>query len=83
MRTKDVEYVHGNGDVHTKIRLYADDGKVLTNDNGKTVWNCIDVDSADGWVEIDAPEEEELSEDDATVEDYEDALKEVGIIEEG
>lgn len=53
--------------------------KALTNDNEKTVWNCIDVDSVDGWVEIDAPEEEELSEGDATVEDYEDALRTIGI----
>ena len=37
----------------TRCRLIADEGKILTN--GDTETFCIDVDSADGWTEIDAP----------------------------
>lgn len=36
----------------TRCRLIADEGKILTN--GDTETFCIDVDSADGWTEIDA-----------------------------
>lgn len=35
------------------LRLIADDGKTLTN--GEITTPCIDVESADGWREIDAP----------------------------
>lgn len=38
------------------VRLVAGEGKLLTNGDAKT--SCIDTDSADGWWEIDAPEEE-------------------------
>lgn len=38
------------------VRLVADEGKLLTNGDIET--SCIDTDSADGWWEIDAPEEE-------------------------
>lgn len=44
-----------NGVAHERILLTAAEGKALTNDGGVTVWNCIAVDSTDGWVEIDAP----------------------------
>lgn len=37
-------------------RLVADEGKVLTN--GEIVTSCIDVESTEGWVEIDEPKEE-------------------------
>lgn len=37
-------------------RLVADEGKVLTN--GEIVTSCTDVESTDGWVEIDEPKEE-------------------------
>lgn len=47
-----------NGVAHERILLVAAEGKALTNDNGVTVWNCIAVDSADGWTEIDAPSDE-------------------------
>lgn len=47
-----------NGVAHERILLTAAEGKALTNDGGVTVWNCIAVDSADGWAEIDAPGEE-------------------------
>lgn len=38
-----------------KCRLIADEGKRLTND-GENFFSVIDVDSADGWYEVDAPE---------------------------
>lgn len=44
-----------NGVAHERILLTAAEGKALTNDGGATVWNCIAVDSTDGWAEIDAP----------------------------
>ena len=37
------------------FRIVADEGKVLTN--GETTTYCVDVESAEGWTEIDAPEE--------------------------
>ena len=45
----DVEYT-------TLARLVADEGKALTQD-GEKFTSCIDVDSADGWYEVDAPAE--------------------------
>ena len=56
-----------NGFVHERILLTAAEGKALTNDGGVTVWNCIAVDSADGWTEIDAPAPED---EDTTEADY-------------
>lgn len=47
-----------NGVAHEYILLTATEGKALTNDGGVTVWNCIAVDSTDGWTEIDAPGDE-------------------------
>lgn len=44
-----------NGVAHDRILLTAAEGKALTNDGGITTWNCVAVDSVDGWVEIDAP----------------------------
>lgn len=41
-----------------KIRLVADEGKMLTL-GGETLCACADVDSIDGWYEVDAPEEKE------------------------
>ena len=55
-----------NGVAHEHILLTAAEGKALTNDGGVTVWNCIAVDSADGWTEIDAPsEDDEISDTEA------------------
>ena len=61
-----------NGVTYERILLTAAEGKALTNDGGVTVWNCIAVDSADGWTEIDAPSEDE----DANKADYLAALTE-------
>ena len=44
-----------NGVAHERVLLTAAEGKALTNDGGATAWNCVAVDSADGWTEIDAP----------------------------
>ena len=67
-----------NGIAHERILLTAAEGKALTNDGGVTVWNCIAVDSADGWTEIDAPVPED---EDATEADYKAALAELGVLE--
>ena len=67
-----------NGVAHEYILLTASEGKALTNDGGVTVWNCIAVDSADGWMEIDAPVPED---EDATESDYLAALNELGVSE--
>ena len=40
-----------------KYRLVADEGKVLTN--GEIITSCTDVESTEGWNEIDEPIEEE------------------------
>lgn len=40
----------------TRCRLIADEGKLLTD--GTTEAFCIDVDSADGWSEIDYQEKD-------------------------
>ena len=66
-----------NGAAHERILLTAAEGKALTNDGGVTVWNCIAVDSANGWVEVDAPSEDE----DANEADYKAALAELGVAE--
>ena len=40
---------------HTEmVRLVADEGKVLTQD-GENFTVCVDVETADGWYEIDDP----------------------------
>lgn len=41
-----------------KLRLIAGDGKMLTKD-GEDLRHVVDVDSSDGWYEVDAPEETE------------------------
>ena len=64
-----------NGVAHERILLTAAEGKALTNDGGVTVWNCIAVDSADGWTEIDAPSEDE----DTNEADYKTSFAELGI----
>lgn len=74
MRTLNKTWTLGNGEIVNKIRIYADKGKAVTN-NGIDLYGCVDVDSIDGWYEVDAPIEDE----EATIEDYEAALTEVGI----
>lgn len=65
MKQTEVKYTYGNGVTETKIRLYADNGKAVTQD-GKTLYGSIDVLSADGWYEIADPapvEDEPTAED--------------------
>lgn len=51
-------YTYGDGTARRRINLLAGDGKLLTNDGGVTTYTCVDVDTTDGWAEIDAPGEE-------------------------
>ena len=67
-----------NGVAHERILLTAAEGKALTNDGGVTVWDCIAVDSVDGWTEIDVPA---LEDEDANEADYLAALNELGMSE--
>ena len=53
-------------------RLVADEGKVLTQ-NGVDITSCTDVESTDGWCEIDEPNEE------ANEADYQSALEDLGV----
>lgn len=46
-----------SGDYTELLRLIADEGKLLTKD-GEATCPCVDTQSADGWYEVDAPEEE-------------------------
>ena len=76
MTTETILYKYGNGTTEEKIRIRSDDGKVLTNDNGKTVWYSIDVDTVDGWEEI---TDTNQMDEDATESDYIDALQDLGV----
>ena len=53
-------------------RLVADEGKELTQDGVNTT-ACADVESADGWYEVDATDGE------ATDADYQSALEDLGV----
>lgn len=65
MTTMNKTYHYGNGTTAEKIRIIAAEGKAVTND-GQTFWKSIDVDSIDGWYEVDDPEpvDDEVSESD-------------------
>lgn len=52
MKQESIVYRYGNGVEKERIRLRADDGKALTQD-GVNLWGSIDVDSIDGWREVD------------------------------
>ncbi len=45
-------------DYTERIRLIAEDGKMLTFDN-EELCPVVDVDTIDGWIEVDAPESTE------------------------
>ena len=42
------------------VRLVADEEKVLTRD-GENFTTCVDTETADGWYEVDAPIEPEVT----------------------
>ncbi len=46
-----------SGEYTEMYRLIADEGKLLTV-NGSDTTPCVDVESAEGWYEVDAQEEE-------------------------
>jgi hypothetical protein len=52
-----VSPIKPNTEYTEMYRLIADDGKVLTKD-GENFTTCVDTDTAEGWYEVDAPEEE-------------------------
>ena len=58
MTIKTVTRTFGDGTTELRILLTADEGKALTND-GETLFNCVEVVSADGWTEVDAPATDE------------------------
>lgn len=58
MIQRPIIYTYGDGTKRSRINLLAGDGKLLTNDGGATTYTCVDVDTTDGWTEIDAPGEE-------------------------
>lgn len=66
MQTKNTTWTYGNDVVVPKIRIIAGVGKQITQD-GINLYNCIDVDDANGWYEVDAP----VPEEEATAENYE------------
>lgn len=45
-----------SGEYTEMLRLIADEGKLLTQD-GEVTCPCVDVETADGWYEVDAPED--------------------------
>ena len=49
--------VKPDGEYTKMVRLVADEGKVLTKD-GVNFTTCTDVESAEGWYEVDDPEED-------------------------
>ena len=58
MIIKNAKRTYGDGTTEIRILLTADEGKALTND-GETLFNCVEVVSADGWTEVDAPATDE------------------------
>ena len=58
MTPRTIIYTYGDGAKRRRVNLLAGDGKLLTNDGGVTTYTCVDVDTTDGWTEIDAPSEE-------------------------
>lgn len=63
------------------VRLIAEEGHAVTKD-GINYYYCIDVDSADGWLEIPGEWTEEgvfITADNATEADYLEALAKLGV----
>ena len=60
------------GSTTEMYRIIADEDKAVTQD-GVNVAPCVDVESVEGWYEVDAPDV------DATDKDYQNALEELGV----
>ena len=69
-----VSPVKPEGEYTELFRLVADEGFILTN--GETSTTCTDTDNPAAWHEV---EDTEYEPDDATAEDYQDALREMGV----
>ena len=65
MTLKTVTRTYGDGTTESRILLTAEAEKALTNDNGETLWNCVETTSADGWTEVDAATDEPISDTEA------------------
>ena len=50
----DVSPIQPDGDYELLYRVIADEGKLVT-DNGEDLYYCVDVESAEGWYEVDDP----------------------------
>ena len=50
----DVSPIQPDGDYELLHRVIADEGKLVT-DNGEDLYYCVDVESADGWYEVNDP----------------------------
>ena len=70
-----VSPVKPDGDYTEMVRLVADEGMVLTQDE-VTFTSCVDTDTADGWYEV---EDATPDPDEATEQDYLNALNELGV----
>lgn len=80
-----VSPVKPNGEYFEMFRLVADEGKELTKD-GVEFYPCVDVDSVDGWYEVDAPQNGNDREritynpkDTDLLQQYEEALNTLGV----
>ena len=67
-----VSPVRPEGEYAPMYRLVADEGMALTKD-GENLTSCADVESVEGWYEVEAAEGE------ATEQDYLDALNTLGV----
>lgn len=68
-----VSPVKPDGEYTELFRLVADEGMILTDGENQTV--CIDTDNPGAWSEV--PDTE--NPDEATAEDYQNALREMGV----
>jgi hypothetical protein len=68
-----------NCDYVPMYRLAADEGKELTKDGVNTT-TCTDVESTEGWYEVEVNEDGEVIDtDEATEADYQSALEDLGV----
>lgn len=63
MKQIEVKYTYGDGKTEQRVRLYADEGKMVTKD-GIELWGSVDVlpEDVSDWREVDAPDEPEEDE---------------------
>lgn len=66
------------GEEEELIHLVADEGKVLTQNDGQ-YWNCVDTATPDVYYEIDNPEPEPEPTAEEQLEDAKNALEILGV----